>query len=104
MASQNELGLAHVHPGSQPPGPYADSDRPPPTNLSVSGVVTYTRCPQKFYWSVIRPLPRDSSRSARMPGFGIGPRPLYRHDQGIGSGPDDDTARPGGDHTVEANR
>jgi DNA helicase-2/ATP-dependent DNA helicase PcrA len=37
-----------------------------PSALSVSGLVTYARCPRKFYWSVVRPLPRRSSPSARL--------------------------------------
>jgi DNA helicase-2/ATP-dependent DNA helicase PcrA len=37
-----------------------------PAALSVSGLVTYARCPRKFYWSVVRPLPRRSSPQARL--------------------------------------
>ncbi len=37
-----------------------------PTSLSVTGLVTYARCPKQFYWSVVRPLPRRSSPAARL--------------------------------------
>ncbi|HYH27591.1 MAG TPA: ATP-dependent DNA helicase, partial [Actinomycetota bacterium] len=43
-------------------------DRSPaiPSQLSVSSVIDYTRCPKLFYWSHVRPLPRRSSRAARV--------------------------------------
>ena len=37
----------------------------PPT-LSVSGVIDYARCPKRFYWSSVRPLPRFSGPAARV--------------------------------------
>ncbi|MCA1682987.1 MAG: PD-(D/E)XK nuclease family protein [Actinobacteria bacterium] len=37
-----------------------------PTALSVTGLVTYARCPKQFYWTVVRPLPRRSSAAARL--------------------------------------
>jgi DNA helicase-2/ATP-dependent DNA helicase PcrA len=37
-----------------------------PSALSVTGLVTYARCPKRFYWTVVRPLPRRSSASARL--------------------------------------
>jgi DNA helicase-2/ATP-dependent DNA helicase PcrA len=44
--------------------------RPPevvlPETLSVSGVIDYARCPKRFYWSSIRPLPRFSGPAARV--------------------------------------
>ncbi len=40
--------------------------RQAPTTLSVTGLVTYARCPKQFYWSVVRPLPRRSSPAARL--------------------------------------
>jgi DNA helicase-2/ATP-dependent DNA helicase PcrA len=40
--------------------------RQAPTALSVTGLVTYARCPKQFYWSVVRPLPRRSSAAARL--------------------------------------
>ncbi len=40
--------------------------RTTPTGLSVTGLVTYARCPKQFYWSVVRPLPRRSSAAARL--------------------------------------
>ena len=38
----------------------APKPRPSPTALSVTGLVTYSRCPRQFYWTVVRPLPRRS--------------------------------------------
>lgn len=35
-----------------------------PTELSVTSLVSYTRCPKQFYWQVVRPLPRRSSAAA----------------------------------------
>ncbi len=37
-----------------------------PAALSVTGLVTYARCPKQFYWTVVRPLPRRSSAAARL--------------------------------------
>ena len=37
-----------------------------PPALSVTGLVTYARCPRQFYWTVVRPLPRRSSAAARL--------------------------------------
>jgi DNA helicase-2/ATP-dependent DNA helicase PcrA len=39
---------------------------PPPTTLSVSGVIDYLKCPKLFYWSSVRPLPRRPSQAARL--------------------------------------
>ena len=39
---------------------------PRPTTLSVSSVIDYALCPKRFYWSVVRPLPRFSGPSARI--------------------------------------
>jgi len=36
------------------------------TTLSVTGLVTFTRCPKQFYWTDVRPLPRRSSPAARL--------------------------------------
>ena len=38
----------------------------PPSTLSVSGVIDYARCPRRFYWSAVRPLPRFSGPAARI--------------------------------------
>ena len=48
-----------------PPEPANGGPSVPPT-LSVSSLVTYEACPKKFYWSVVRPLPRRSSAAARI--------------------------------------
>lgn len=42
------------------------SERVAPTALSVTGLVTYARCPKQFYWTVVHPLPRRSSAAARL--------------------------------------
>jgi DNA helicase II / ATP-dependent DNA helicase PcrA len=38
----------------------------PPATLSVSGLIDYAGCPKRFYWSVVRPLPRFSGPHARI--------------------------------------
>jgi DNA helicase-2/ATP-dependent DNA helicase PcrA len=38
----------------------------PPTSVSVGGVVDYTTCPKRFYWTSVRPLPRFSGPAARI--------------------------------------
>ncbi len=37
-----------------------------PTTLSVSVVTDYARCPKRFYWLTVRPLPRFSGPAARI--------------------------------------
>jgi DNA helicase-2/ATP-dependent DNA helicase PcrA len=37
-----------------------------PNAASVGGVIEYARCPKRFYWSVVRPLPRFSGPAARI--------------------------------------
>jgi len=37
-----------------------------PSTLSVTGLVSYARCPRQFFWTVVRPLPRRSSAAARI--------------------------------------
>ncbi|MDP9330247.1 MAG: ATP-dependent helicase [Actinomycetota bacterium] len=37
-----------------------------PQTVSASGVVDYARCPKRFYWSTVRPLPRFSGPAARI--------------------------------------
>jgi DNA helicase-2/ATP-dependent DNA helicase PcrA len=39
---------------------------PLPTVVSASGVIDYARCPRRFYWSSVRPLPRFSGPAARI--------------------------------------
>ncbi len=43
------------------------SERPeaPPT-VTVSSAIDYARCPKRFYWTVVRPLPRFSGPAARI--------------------------------------
>ena len=37
-----------------------------PATVSVGGLIDYARCPKRFYWSTIRPLPRFSGPAARL--------------------------------------
>ena len=37
-----------------------------PQSISASGVIDYARCPKRFYWSNVRPLPRFSGPAARI--------------------------------------
>ena len=46
--------------------PAAATLRPVPAAVSVTGLVSYARCPLQFYWSDVRPLPRLSSPAARL--------------------------------------
>ncbi|HEX2275110.1 MAG TPA: ATP-dependent DNA helicase [Acidimicrobiales bacterium] len=60
--SLDDVGLA-TDPGSaRPPA----LPRRAPAALSVSGMVTYARCPKQFFWTVVRPLPRRASAAARL--------------------------------------
>ncbi len=34
--------------------------------ISASGVIDYARCPKRFYWTAVRPLPRFSGPAARI--------------------------------------
>jgi len=38
----------------------------PPQSVSVGGVIDYARCPKRFYWTSVRPLPRFSGPAARI--------------------------------------
>ena len=45
----------------------AAGDRPdPPSTVTVSSAIDYARCPKRFYWTVVRPLPRFSGPAARI--------------------------------------
>jgi DNA helicase-2/ATP-dependent DNA helicase PcrA len=37
-----------------------------PSSVSVAGLLEYARCPKRFYWSTVRPLPRFSGPAARI--------------------------------------
>ena len=37
-----------------------------PSTVSVGGVIDYARCPKRFYWTSVRPLPRFSGPAARI--------------------------------------
>src|SRR6266536_2567570 len=42
------------------------SEPSPPMTVAVGGVIEYVRCPKRFYWSSVRPLPRFSGPAARI--------------------------------------
>ncbi|MGH9265648.1 MAG: ATP-dependent DNA helicase, partial [Acidimicrobiales bacterium] len=60
QAAPTQLRLDAVDPGAPARARVA------PPALSVTGLVTYARCPKQFYWTVVRPLPRRSSAAARL--------------------------------------
>jgi DNA helicase II / ATP-dependent DNA helicase PcrA len=37
-----------------------------PISLSVTGLVSYRRCPRQYYWMAVQPLPRRASAAARI--------------------------------------
>jgi DNA helicase-2/ATP-dependent DNA helicase PcrA len=37
-----------------------------PRSISASGVIDHARCPKRFYWTTVRPLPRFSGPAARI--------------------------------------
>jgi DNA helicase-2/ATP-dependent DNA helicase PcrA len=41
-------------------------DDAPPRTVSASGIIDYARCPKRFYWTSVRPLPRFSGPAARI--------------------------------------
>ena len=61
-AAPAQLTLDVAGPPEARPAPL----RSAPSTLSVTGLVTYARCPKQFFWSVVRPLPRRSSAAARL--------------------------------------
>jgi len=64
-AAPTQLRLDVVDVVDVAPGVQAAA-RVAPSALSVTGLVTYARCPKQFYWTVVRPLPRRSSAAARL--------------------------------------
>jgi len=61
-----QLRLDDLGPAAVPDPAGTAPGRRSPSTLSVSGLVTYARCPKQFFWSVVRPLPRRSSAAARL--------------------------------------
>ena len=64
-----ELAAARRAAGSQLVAQeYAAADQGPrrPQTVSVGGLVDYGRCPKRFYWSNVRPLPRFAGPAARI--------------------------------------
>lgn len=59
---------AGEEPGGREPTPPGDAGRPggSPRALPATGLVTYARCPKKFYWTSVRPLPVRPSPAARI--------------------------------------
>jgi DNA helicase-2/ATP-dependent DNA helicase PcrA len=43
-----------------------DAEVSTPRSVSVGGVIDYARCPKRFYWTSVRPLPRFSGPAARI--------------------------------------
>jgi DNA helicase II / ATP-dependent DNA helicase PcrA len=37
-----------------------------PASVAVGGIIDYARCPKRFFWSAVRPLPRFSGPAARI--------------------------------------
>jgi DNA helicase II / ATP-dependent DNA helicase PcrA len=78
VAAMVRRRAATVRPAHAAPMPAADQgtlfDRPPvaptapavPAAVSVTGLVSYSRCPRQFYWLAVRPLPRRASAAARL--------------------------------------
>jgi len=63
VAAENRVTAAHVverHQASRGSRPGV------PATVSVAGLVDYALCPKRFYWSVVRPLPRFSGPAARI--------------------------------------
>ncbi|MGI9033296.1 MAG: ATP-dependent DNA helicase [Acidimicrobiales bacterium] len=60
-----QLPLGPVGQPPAAPGPPA-RQRQAPAALSVTGLVTYARCPKQYFWTVVRPLPRRGSAAARL--------------------------------------
>ena len=52
--------------GSEWSAPAVASSRLVPESLSVTSLVSYVRCPKQFYWTVVRPLPRQPSQAATL--------------------------------------
>jgi DNA helicase-2/ATP-dependent DNA helicase PcrA len=44
----------------------ADAGVRVPQTMSASGLMDYARCPKRFYWTTVRPLPRFSGPAARI--------------------------------------
>ncbi len=59
-----ELGTLAAHLADrESAGPSGPS---PPLTVAVGGIIEYARCPKRFYWSSVRPLPRFSGPAARI--------------------------------------
>lgn len=88
--------------GAEAPAP-ASGLRGTPAAFSVTGLVTYARCPLAYYWTDVRPLPRVASAAARL-GTEVHRWIEERSGRQLGllePNPDDGAA-PNGDDTVAA--
>jgi len=56
--TERELGPSRPWPPGRP--------RWMPASIAVGGIIDYARCPKRFYWSAVRPLPRFSGPAARI--------------------------------------
>jgi DNA helicase-2/ATP-dependent DNA helicase PcrA len=75
----------------------------PPATVSVAGLIDYARCPKRFYWSAVRPLPRFSGPAARLgtrvhawiERRSIGQEALFELDEPPDLAPEELTGEPG---------
>jgi DNA helicase-2/ATP-dependent DNA helicase PcrA len=74
-----------------------------PATVSVAGLIDYARCPKRFYWSAVRPLPRFSGPAARLgtrvhawiERRSIGQEALFELDEPPDLAPEELTGEPG---------
>jgi len=64
LAAERRRLAAHLHEREQTDGAVAGPRMP--QTVAVGGVVDYDRCPKRFYWTSVRPLPRFSGPAARI--------------------------------------
>jgi DNA helicase II / ATP-dependent DNA helicase PcrA len=62
LAEERRAVATHLKEREEP----TDQGASLPTTVSVGGIVDYGRCPKRFYWSAVRPLPRFSGPAARI--------------------------------------
>lgn len=62
MATERRAFATHVSERERE----ADAGLPVPSTVSVSNLVTYGRCPKRYYWTAVRPLPTFGGPAARL--------------------------------------